>query len=208
MTDPVAAPRPRAVLFDVGNVIVDWDPRRLYRKLFATEAEVDTFLREVTTMAWHTEHDRGRPFAEGERLLIADHPQHEEAIRAWRGRWDEMFAGAIAQTEAVMRDLHARGVPLYGLTNMSPEVWPGVQAMSDVFALFDDVVVSGVEGLVKPDAAIFHLACARTGLAAAELVFVDDNAANIAAAQALGFPTVHFTDPAALRPALERFGLL
>lgn len=208
MTDPAASPRPRAVLFDVGNVIVDWDPRRLYRKLFATEAEVDAFLRDVATMAWHTEHDRGRPFAEGERLLIAEHPQHAEAIRAWRGRWDEMFAGAIAETEGVMRDLHARGVPLYGLTNMSPEVWPGVQAMSDVFALFDDVVVSGAEGLVKPDAAIFRLACRRAGLPPEALVFVDDNAANIAAAQALGFPVVHFADPAALRPALERFGLL
>ncbi|MBE7220385.1 MAG: HAD family phosphatase, partial [Caulobacteraceae bacterium] len=205
MTDTSSGARPSAVLFDVGNVIVDWDPRRLYRKLFATEGEVDAFLRDVTTMAWHTEHDRGRPFAEGERLLIAEHPQHAEAIRAWRGRWDEMFAGAIVETEAVMRDLHARGVPLYGLTNMSPEVWPGVQAMSDVFALFDDVVVSGDEGLIKPDAAIFHLACQRTGLPPEALVFVDDNAANIAAAQALGFPVVHFTDPAALRPALERF---
>ena len=119
-----------------------------------------------------------------------------------------MFAGAIAETEAVMRDLHARGTPLYGLTNMSPEVWPGVQAMSDVFALFDDVVVSGAEGLIKPDAAIFRLACRRTGMAASELVFVDDNAANIAAAQALGFPTVHFTAPEVLRPALERYGVL
>lgn len=208
MFDRTDVARPRAALFDVGNVIVDWDPRRLYRKLFATEAEVDAFLRDVCSMDWHTEHDRGRPFAEGERRLIAEHPHHEEAICAWRGRWDEMFAGAIAETEAVMRDLHARGVPLYGLTNMSPEVWPGVQAISDVFALFDDVVVSGAEGLVKPDPAIFRLACARTGLTPGELVFVDDNASNIAAAQALGFPCVHFTDPAALRPAFERFGLL
>ena len=202
------AARPRAVLFDVGNVIVDWDPRRLYRKIFPDEAQVDTFLAEVCTMAWHTEHDRGRPFAHGADLLIAEHPQHAEAIRAWRGRWDEMFVGAIAETEAVMRDLHARGVPIHGLTNMSPEVWPGVQAMSDVFALFDTVVVSGDEGLVKPDPAIFRLACARTGLAPADLAFVDDNAANIAAARALGFPVVHFTAPAALRPGLERLGLL
>ena len=107
-----------------------------------------------------------------------------------------------------MRDLHARGVPIHGLTNMSPEVWPQVQAMSDVFALLDTVVVSGDEGLIKPDPAIFRLACARTGLEPADMVFVDDNADNIAAAHALGFPTVRFADPAALRPALERFGLL
>jgi FMN phosphatase YigB (HAD superfamily) len=208
MTTDRLAPRPRAVLFDVGNVIVDWDPRRLYRKLFATEAEVDAFLATVCTMAWHTEHDRGRPFAEGERLLLLEHPQHAEAIRAWRGRWDEMFGGAIAETEGVMRDLHARGVPIHGLTNMSPEVWPGVQAMSDVFALFDDVVVSGDEGLVKPDAAIFARVTERTGLAPEEMVFVDDNAANIEAAAALGFHTHRFADPAALRPALEAYGLL
>ena len=204
----LAAAPPRAVLFDVGNVIVDWDPRRLYRKIFPDAAEMDAFLDEVCTMAWHTEHDRGRPFAHGADLLIAEHPQHELAIRAWRGRWDEMFAGAIPETEAVLHDLHARGVPIHGLTNMSPEVWPGVQAMSEAFALFDTVVVSGDEGLIKPDPAIFRLACARTGLAPADMVFVDDNAANIAAAHALGFPTVRFADPAALRPALERFGLL
>ena len=196
------------MLFDVGNVIVDWDPRRLYRKVFPDPAEADAFLREVCTMAWHTEHDRGRTFARGAELLIAEHPRHAEAIRAWRGRWSEMFGGAIAQTEAVMRDLHARGVPIHGLTNMSPEVWPEVQAMSDVFALFDTVVVSGDEGLIKPDPAIFRLACARTALAPADMVFVDDNADNIAAAEALGFPVVRFGDPAALRPALEGFGLL
>ena len=205
---PYPAARPSAVLFDVGNVIVDWDPRRLYAKIFPDPAEREAFLSQVCTMAWHTEHDRGRPFAHGAELLIAEHPHHADAIRAWRGRWDEMFGGAIAETEAVMRDLHARGVPIHGLTNMSPEVWPQVQAMSDVFALFDRVIVSGDEGLIKPDPAIFRLACDRTGLAPGDMVFVDDNADNIAAAQALGFPTVRFADPAALRPALERFGLL
>ena len=207
----MAAPRvgrPSAVLFDVGNVIVRWDPRTLYSKIFPDPVERDAFLGEVCTMAWHTEHDRGRPFAQGADLLVAEHPRHEAAIRAWRGRWDEMFSGAIAETEAVLRDLHARGVPIHGLTNMSPEVWPGVQAMSDVFALFDTVVVSGDEGLIKPDAAIFALACARTGLAPGDLLFVDDNADNIAAAQRLGFPVHRFEDPAALRPALEAAGLL
>lgn len=202
------ARRPCAVLFDVGNVVVRWDPRTLYSKIFPDPAERDAFLGEVCTMAWHTEHDRGRPFALGADLLVAEHPEHEAAIRAWRGRWDEMFSGAIPETEAALRALHARGAPIHGLTNMSPEVWPGVQAMSEVFALFDTVVVSGDEGLVKPDPAIFALACARTGLEPADLLFVDDNADNIAAAAALGFPTHRFDDPAALRPALEAAGLL
>ncbi len=202
------AGRPCAVLFDVGNVIVRWDPRTLYSKIFPDPAERDAFLADVCTMAWHTEHDRGRSFTEGADLLVAEHPEHEAAIRAWWNRWEEMFSGAIAETEAVMRDLHARGVPIHGLTNMSPQAWPGVQAMSDVFALFDTVVVSGDEGLVKPDPAIFALVCERTGLAPGDLLFVDDNADNIREAQALGFATHRFDDPAALRPALAAAGLL
>lgn len=202
------AARPTAVLWDVGNVIVRWDPRRLYRKIFADPEELDWFLGHVCTMTWHTEHDRGRTFAQGAEELIVRFPGYEDAIRAWRGRWWEMFDGPIPETETAMRALAARRTPQHGLTNMSPEVWPGVQAMSDVFSLLESVVVSGEEQLVKPDPRIFALACERTGLGPSELVFVDDNADNIAAARALGMVTIWFQDPAALRPELERNGLL
>jgi HAD superfamily hydrolase (TIGR01509 family) len=202
------ADRPVAVLWDVGNVIVRWDPRRLYSRIFPDPEERDWFLGHVCTMAWHTEHDRGRSFAQGAEELVGRFPQYEDAIRAWRGRWWEMFDGPIAETEAAMRALAARRTPQHGLTNMSPEVWPGVQAMSDVFGLLQEVVVSGDERLVKPDPRIFALACERTGLGPSQLLFVDDNADNIAAAGAMGMVTIWFQDPAALRPELERNGLL
>ena len=189
-------------------MIVRWDPRRLYSKIFPDPAELDGFLGHVVTMTWHTEHDRGRSFAEGAAELVARFPEHAEAIHAWRGRWWEMFDGAIPETEDAMRALAARGVPIHGLTNMSVEVWPGVQAMSEVFGLFDEVVVSGEERLVKPDPRIFARVCERTRLNPSDLLFIDDNAENIAAADALGFATHRFEDPAALRPALEAHGLL
>ena len=198
----------RGVLWDVGNVIVRWDPRTLYTKIFPDPHERDRFLGEVCTMAWHGEHDRGRTFDEGVAHLTAQHPHHAEPIAAWRDRWWEMFSGAIQETEAVIEALHAAGVPQYGLTNMSIETWPGTQALSPVFARLRDVVVSAEEGLIKPDPLIFEITLARVGLEPHELLFVDDSAANIAAARALGFDTHHFTEPAALRPAMEARGLL
>lgn len=199
---------PTAVLFDVGNVIVRWDPRTLYAKIFSDAEERERFLAEVCTMDWHAEHDRGVPFRVNADRLVARHPAYEAEIRAWRDRWDEMFSGPIPETESVMRDLHARGVPMFALTNMPLEAWPGVQAMSPVFGLFQDAVVSAVEGVIKPDHRAFEIACERAGRAPSELFFVDDNAANIAAAEAMGFPCLLFRDPAELRPALERAGLL
>ena len=203
-----SAARPSAALFDVGNVIVRWDPRRLYVKIFPEPDQLDYFLAHGATRGGNTKHDRGRSFAEGADELVARFPDYADAIRAWRGRWWEMFDGAILETENAIRALAARGVPIHGLTNMSTDVWPGVQAMSEVFGLLDEVVVSGEERLVKPDPRIFARICERTRLGPSDLLFIDDNAANIAAAEALGFATHRFEDPAALRPALEAHGLL
>jgi len=201
-------PPPKAVLFDIGNVIVRWDPRTLYSKIFPDPAERDRFLAEVCTMAWHGETDRGMPFADNIALLSKQYPEHAEAIAAWWARWPEMFSGAITETEAVIEALYAKGVPLYGLSNMSEEAWPGVRAMSPCFARLRDVVISGAEKTIKPEARIYEIACARAGLAPSDFVFIDDSLPNIRAAEALGFHGHHFTDPAALRPALERHGLL
>jgi HAD superfamily hydrolase (TIGR01509 family) len=198
----------RGVLWDVGNVIVRWNPRTLYSKIFTDPDECDRFLAEVCTMDWHGQHDRGRPFDESAAELIAEHPHHAEAIAAWSRRWWEMFSGAIPETEAVIEALHARGVPQFGLTNMALETWDGTRSMSPAFARLADVVISGAEGCIKPERRIFEIAVARTKMAAGELLFVDDNAANIEAARALGFAVHHFVEPAALRPALEARGLL
>lgn len=199
---------PKAVIWDFGNVIVRWDPRTLYSKIFPDPQERDRFLAEVCTLAWHVETDRGVPFHENVARLIERHPEHAEPIQAWHDRWDEMFSGPIPETEAAIAALHAKGVPQFGLSNISRETLEMTLAMSPAFGRLQAIVASGHEGLIKPDPAIFELACARFGHAPEDLLFVDDGAHNIETARALGFDTHHFTDPAALRPALEARGLL
>ncbi len=200
--------RPGAVLFDVGNVIVRWSPRTLYSKLIPDSAALDRFLAEVCPMSWHAQADVGRTFADNIAERIALYPQHEALIRAWWDRWPEMFSGAIPETEAVIEELHARDVPMHGLTNMSTEAWPMVRAMSPAFDRLGVVVVSAEEQVMKPDPAIFLRVCDRTGLAPSDMLFVDDSLPNIEAAARLGFHVHHFTDPAAFRPQLAALGLL
>ena len=202
------SPGPCAVLFDIGNVVVRWDPRALYSKVLPDPAERDRFLAQVCTMAWHTEDDRGVSMADNDARLIARHPQYASAILAWGERWDEMFGGPIAETVDAIEALHARGTPLYGLTNMPAEKAEGCFCMRPAFARMRDIVVSGREGVVKPDPRIFAIACERAGLAPAELLFIDDSPVNIEAAHSLGFDVHLFEHPAALRPALESRGLL
>jgi HAD superfamily hydrolase (TIGR01509 family) len=199
---------PKALLWDFGNVIVRWNPRTLYRKIFPEPADCERFLAEICTMAWHEPTDRGVPFAENCAQLIAVHPQYEAEIRAWHERWSEMFSGPIAETEAAIEALHARGVAQYGLSNVSHETLDTTLAMSPAFARLAGVVASGFEGLMKPDPAIFQLCCDRFGLEPGDFLFVDDSRKNIDAAAALGFDTHYFTDPADLAPALERRGLI
>jgi 2-haloacid dehalogenase/putative hydrolase of the HAD superfamily len=199
---------PKAVLWDFGNVIVRWDPRTLYSKIFPDPAERDRFLAEVCTMAWHIETDRGVGFADNCAALAGRFPEHETAIWAWRDRWWEMFSGPIPETEAAMEALHARAVPQFGLSNVSLETLERTLTMSPAFGRLGGVIASAAEGLVKPDPAIFRLACERFGFAPADVLFVDDGLHNVEAARALGFDAHHFTDPAALRPALEARGLL
>ena len=141
----------RGVVFDVGNVIVRWDPRTLYSKIFPDPAERDWFLANVCTMAWHTAHDAGVSFADNRAPLVAAFPEHEAAIGAWEHRWWEMFSGPIPETEAAIEAMAARGVPMVGLTNMSTETAAGTFAMSPAFARLQDIVVSAAVGLTKPD---------------------------------------------------------
>jgi 2-haloacid dehalogenase/putative hydrolase of the HAD superfamily len=199
---------PRGVLWDVGNVIVGWSPRRLYETLFEEPAACDRFLSSVCTLEWHIAHDRGVPFADNAAPLIARHPEHEGHIRAWGDRFIDMVGPVFAESEAAIHALAARGVPQFGLTNMPSEAWPAVTALSPAFGHFRDTVVSGDEKLIKPDPAIFRLAAERAGMAPQDLLFIDDSAANIAAAAALGFHVHRFEDPAHLNPLLVAHGLL
>jgi 2-haloacid dehalogenase/putative hydrolase of the HAD superfamily len=198
----------RGVVFDVGNVIVRWDPRTLYSKIFPDPDEREWFLANVCTNAWHVRHDAGVTFAENRPPLVARYPEHAEAILAWEQRFFEMFSGPIPETEAAIEALAARGVTMVGLTNMSAETSAGTFAMSPAFARLSHIVVSGEVGLMKPDPRIFALTAERAGLAPGELLLVDDSATNTAAAAAFGYDVHRFDDPAALRPALEARGLL
>jgi 2-haloacid dehalogenase/putative hydrolase of the HAD superfamily len=198
----------KAILWDIGNVIVRWDPRTLYSKIFPDAVERDRFLATVCTTDWHSRHDLGVTFAENRAPLVERFPEHAAEIEAWESRWWEMFSGVIPETEAAIEALAARGVPQFALSNMSHEVLAGIQEMSPAFRCLEGVVISGELGLIKPDAAIYRVACDRFGRAPQDFLFIDDSAANIDAARTLGFDAHHFTDAAALRPALEARGLL
>ncbi|KQN91063.1 hydrolase [Sphingomonas sp. Leaf231] len=200
---------PTSVIFDVGHVLYDWNPRVLYERLFEDERALDVFLGEVATREWHFQHDAGRPFADTSAELVERFPEHAAMIALWGPRFGEQIPGPIAGMVAIVEELDAAGVPLFAITNFSGEFFPPFRAReAAVFDRFRDIVVSGDERLVKPDAAIYRLALDRFGLAPGQAFFVDDNADNIAGAQALGIHAHHFRDAATLRPALVEAGLL
>lgn len=196
-------------LFDLGGVLLDWSPRRLYSEIFPDPAERDRFLSEVCTMDWHLAHDRGVSFADNAAPLIQKYPHYETQIRAWHGRWADMFDGYISGTDRLIEMLHGRGTPLYALSNMPAEIWPMMLDMFPALLRFRHVVVSGQIGLAKPDPAIFHYTLAKMGGPAPEdVLFIDDVARNIAAADALGYRTHLFRDAGLLESALVREGLI
>ena len=193
----------KAVVFDLGGVLIDWDPRYLYRKLLADEAAVEEFLATVCTPEWNAEQDRGRPFAEGVAELAERHPEHAADIAAYHERWPEMLAGEVPGTVEVLADLRAAGVPLYALTNWAAETFAITRERFEFLDWFCGLLVSGEEGMTKPDPAIFRLLLDRFGLDPAAAVFVDDSEANVAAARGLGIDAVRFTGPERLRRELS-----
>jgi len=200
--------RPTAVVFDVGRVLFDWDPRFLYERLIDDDQALDAFLREVVTTEWHFQHDAGRPFAETSAELIAQFPEHEALIALWQPRFNDTNKAPIPGMHELVAELDAADVPLYAITNFSGEFWPPFRAKhAQLFDRFRDVVVSGDEKLMKPDAAIYRLALDRFGLAAHEAVFIDDNRDNVAGAAAVGMAAIHFSDADALRTELAALGL-
>lgn len=200
---------PTAVVFDVGNVLYDWNPRFLYERLIADDRALDAFLRDVVTHDWHFQHDAGRPFAETSAELTDRFPEHADLIAAWAPRFNETIGGALPDMAELVEELDSAGVPLFAITNFSHEFWPPFRAReAALFDRFRDVVVSGEERLVKPDAAIYHLALKRFGLEAREAVFVDDRAENVAGAEAVGMRGHLFAGAEGLRAALVEVGLL
>ena len=199
----------RSVVFDLGGVLIDWNPRYLYRKLFAgDDAAMEHFLTHVCNNAWNLAQDGGRTWADAIEVLSVEHPQHRPLISAYRERWDEMLNGPIQGTLDVLVELRDKGVPIYALTNWSAETFPIAKARYEFLGWFRDILVSGEEKLIKPDRRIFELLLSRNGLAAAESVFIDDALHNVAGAEAAGMSALHFHSPETLRADLVALGLL
>jgi len=201
--------QPHVVVFDIGRVLVQWRIASLYEKLIPDPARLEWFLTHVVTEAWHAQHDAGKPFAQMIAELSAQFPEERDLIEAYAPRWLECLPGAVPGTADLVRRLDARGVPLYSITNFGVDAWAMFRPTFPVLDHFRDIVVSGHERLIKPDAAIFDLAVRRFGHAPQEMLFIDDNADNIAAARALGWHVHHFVDGAqALEEDLVGRGLL
>ena len=198
----------RIVVFDLGGVLIDWNPRYLYRKLIDDEAEMERFLAEVVNHDWNLQQDAGRGFAEAVGELQARHPEQAELIAAYFERWPEMMGDAIEGTLAILEELRAREVPLYALTNWSAETFPHASARFDFLDWFLDILVSGEVGLIKPDPRFYQLICTNNGFAPADAVFIDDQAANAQGATDMGIHGIHFTGPEALRGELAGLGFL
>lgn len=196
------------LVFDIGNVLVDWNPRYLYRKVFTDEEEMERFLGTVATFEWHREQDRGRSSEEATALLISRHPEYAREIEAYYGRWEEMFGGPIEGSVRLLEELHERGYPLYALTNWSAETFPLTRTWYRFLDLFDEIVVSGELGMIKPDPEIYGVLVERTGLDLATSVFIDDSAPNVRAAEELGFKGVLFEGAEGLRDDLTNLGIL
>jgi 2-haloacid dehalogenase len=196
------------IVFDLGGVLIDWNPRHLYRKLFDDDAVMEWFLEEVCHQAWNLEQDRGRTFADAIEEAALRHPDQRAMIEAYHRRWDEMIAGAIEGSVAILEELAARGYELHALTNWSAETFPIARPRFAFLERFATILVSGDERLVKPDARIFQLLLERIAHPAQRCIYIDDSPPNVAAAKALGFDAIPFTSPAALRADLARRGLL
>ena len=199
---------PKAVVFDIGRVLFDWNLRFLFEKLIDEPAALDRFLAEVVTEEWHFQSDGGQSLAEMVPARIAQFPEHAHLIEAYRARFNETLPAAIPGTHEIVRRLAGRGVPLYALTNFGAEFWAGFRPVQPIFDLFADVVVSGEERVAKPDPLIYQIAERRFGLPPHALFFTDDNPASIAAAAAQGWRAHLFTDAPGLEAELAAHGLL
>ena len=209
MTAMTETGTPTIVVFDVGQVLIEWDPRHLYRDLFdGYEDLMEDFLDRVCTPAWNLEQDRGRPWTDAVALLTEEHPDCAELIRAYDDMWERMVPGAIPGTPDILAELKARGVPVYAITNFSADKFELTRKRFDFLNGFDGIIVSGQERLVKPDPAIYRLLTDRYGLEAKDCYFIDDNPDNVEAARSVGMSAHLFSGAEALRRDLKAIGLL
>lgn len=199
--------KPTTVVFDVGNVLLRWDPRNLYRTIFDDEAQMEWFLSNVCTSPWNLEQDRGRDWEEAVILLAKDYPDHEPAIRAFHERWEETVSGVIDENVALLARLRDAGVPNYCITNFSSPKFTLSKQRYPFLNGFDGTIVSGDERVLKPEPEIYNLLLSRYGLTAEDCIFIDDSKANVEGARAVGMHAIHFAEPMDLAAELRRYGI-
>ena len=196
------------IIFDLGGVLIDWNPRYVYRQIFKTEQEVEWFLENVTTSEWNENQDAGYPLHQATEELIAKHPEWEPEITAYYGRWLEMLGDAIHETSEILHQLKQKGkYKLYALTNWSAETFPHALERFEFFKLFDGIVVSGQEKMKKPSPEFYKILLSRYHLDPAKTIFIDDSLRNVQGAEAVGITGVHFHNPSQLKEELERKGI-
>jgi 2-haloacid dehalogenase len=203
----MATAKINAVVFDIGGVLLDWNPRHLYRQLIPDPAQLDDFLGRICTSQWHLAHDLGEDTEQSCRELAVRHPEHADLIMAWSQRGEEMIGGVLTQTVEVLSELRSAGVRCFALSNMEPEKFVLRRARYDFFELLEGCVISGVEGVAKPDQKIFEILLSRYGLEPPATAFIDDMPANVAVARELGVVAIQFTTAAQLRSDLRDLGL-
>jgi 2-haloacid dehalogenase len=179
------------IVFDFGGVLVDWNPRHLYKTLLDDEEQIEWFLKNICTDEWNLEQDRGRSLKEATEILKEKFPEHQTLIEAYYGRWEEMLKEEIAETVEILYELKKK-FKIYGLTNWSAETFPVALKRFDFLQVFDGIVVSGDEKLIKPDKEIFHVLLKRYNLLPEHCLFIDDNIKNVEAAVSIGFHAIHF----------------
>ena len=196
------------VVFDVGKVLFEWDLRYLFTKLIEDNDELEYFVTHVVTPEWHYQHDAGRSLEDMVAERIAEFPQYADLIRAYAARITETIPGPVAGTHDIVRELSDNNIPSFVITNFGAEFWDRFRPTQPIFDHFGDILVSGVEKLIKPDPAIYALALERFGLQSGEAIFIDDNYDNVVSARNNGFKVHHFTDAASLRSELVAHGML
>jgi 2-haloacid dehalogenase len=197
------------IIFDLGAVLIDWNPRHLYRKIFKTEEEIDWFLENVCTSEWNDKQDAGRDFDEATRELLEKFPDHKEAIEAWYGRWQETINGSIEGTVEILNEVKKSGkYRLYALTNWSAQTFPWALDNFEFLHWFEGIVVSGVEKTRKPYPEFYKILFNRYKIDPKASLFIDDNPANISGGKEVGLNTIHFRSPEELRRELVGRGIL
>ncbi|MDB4918880.1 HAD family hydrolase [Mucilaginibacter sp.] len=197
------------IIFDLGAVLIDWNPHYMYRSIFTDEEEMKNFLATVTTSDWNEEQDAGRSLHEGTEILVKQFPEHEDKIRAFYTRWDEMLGDAFHDTVEIFKELKESGkYKIYALTNWSAETFPVALERFEFLHWFDGIVVSGAEKMRKPAPEFYQILLDRHEVNAAEALFIDDNYRNILAAEKLGINSIHFTSAPVLKEKLIELGVL